>query len=189
MKALGCLALASCALTSKSAPLELRYFSPQTGLEPAAARTGPARARLRLGRLTTSAHLRYAIVHRDSAVESAPYQTLRWTETPDVYVRRSLVHELFDLRRVEQVLEGDAPALDVELVGFEEVVHGARHAGRVEVRYELHDDHRVIARGVAAVERAANGADIEHVVSAIASAMTAVTADVADRTMAELCPN
>ena len=181
---------AACALTSKSAPRELRYFSPEPpadSREPA----GPAlepRAQLRLARIGPGAHLRYAIVHRDSEVELAPYETLRWTEPPDAYVRRAVTRALFDARPIQQAVGGSAPTLEIELVAFEEVVRGAYHAGRVELGYELHDEHRVLARGTIVAERESRGPEIEPVVAAIGSAMTTATGDLADRVTAVLCP-
>ncbi|MGE5180753.1 MAG: ABC-type transport auxiliary lipoprotein family protein [Acidobacteriota bacterium] len=181
--------LAGCALTSKSAPIELRYFTP---LPPAPAAhpvvPGVAHARLRLGRITPSAHLRYPIVHRDSPVELAPYETLRWSEPPDAYVRRALGRALFEARPIDQAIGGAAPTLDVEVVAFEEVRHEARHSGRVELRYVLHDERAVLARGVVAIERDAAGPAIEQVVAAISSALDAAVTQLADRVGAVLSP-
>lgn len=178
------LPLAACALTSRSSPRELRYFSPEAA-DPAAAPPRTAapvgRPTLRLGRIWPAADLRYEIVHRDSPVEVTPYETLRWTEPPDAYVRRALVRALFEAHAIDQVVGGPAPTLDVEVVSFEETVHGARHGGRVELRYELHDEARVLARGTIAIERAATGPQIEAVVAAIGAAMTAAAAQLADR--------
>ncbi len=182
-----CIALASCALTSKSAPVELRYFSPETTSIPAPPSSEP-HARLRVGRITASSNLRYAIVHRDSAVELAPYETLRWTDTPDTYLRRALVRALFESRPLDQAVGGAAPTLDVELLAFEEVVRGDHHGGRVVLRYVLHDDQAVLARGEIAVERAAAGPTIEPVVAAIGAALDAATEKLADRIAGELCP-
>ena len=180
----------ACALTSKSAPRELRYFSPEPPAEAgkAARPAAEPRAQLRLARIVPSAHLRYAIVHRDSEVEVAPYETLRWTEPPDAYVRRSLTHALFEARPIEQAVGGSAPTLEVELVAFEEVVRGTYHAGRVELGYQLHDERRVLARGTVVAERESRGAEIEPVVAAIGTAMTTATGDLADRVTAVLCP-
>jgi ABC-type uncharacterized transport system auxiliary subunit len=179
--------LASCALTSKAAPRELRYFTVETA-QPASRMFEQPKVRVRLGRIAPGAHLRAAIVHRDSAIEETPYETLRWTEMPDAYVRRALVRELFEQRPLDQAIGGDAPALEIELVAFEEVVSGAKHAGRVELRYQLHDEHRVIARGTIVVERDASGPGIEVVVPAIAGALADATAQVADRVVTALCP-
>ena len=183
---------AGCALSSRSAPLEIRYFSPEAPAIPAApaARTAPAapRAPLRLGRITPSAHLRSRIVRRSSSVELDLSETLRWTEDPDAYVRRSLARALFEERGLEQIVGGAAPTLEVELIAFEAVHRADRRAGRVELRYLLHDDRAVLASGDVAVERAARGRAIELVVAAIGDAMAAATAELADRVARRVGP-
>jgi uncharacterized lipoprotein YmbA len=176
MRALAALVLAGCALTSRAAPRELRYFTAEAPT-PAATQTAP-RAQLRLGRISASANLRYAIVRRTSAVEVTPYETLRWTELPDAYVRRALDRALFDERPLTQVVSGDAPTLEVEVIAFEET---ARHGGLVTLRYELRDDRSVIARGTVSAERPAGSPAIEAVVEAIRAAMIAATEDLAGR--------
>jgi ABC-type uncharacterized transport system auxiliary subunit len=171
--------LAACALTSKTPPRELRYFSPPLATDaggPVAA--APACARLRLARVTASAHLRMPIVHRDSAVEVAPYETLRWTEAPDSYARRAIVHAVFERRRLDQAVGGDAPALEVELVAFEEVRRGDARAGRVELRYVVADEHRVRARGTIVREHASD-ASIESIVAALGRALDEAAATLA----------
>jgi cholesterol transport system auxiliary component len=188
MKYLVLLAVAGCALTSKAEPLDIRYFSPERSHGEAAPASAVPRARVRLGRITSSAHLRYHIVHRESAVEVEPYEALRWTEQPELYVRRALAHALFETEPLEQAVGGTAPTLDVELVAFEEVRHGSARAGRVELRFELHDEHHVLARGSAIAERPAPGATIEQVVPAIGAAMETSTGTVAERVAAVLCP-
>lgn len=187
MRSIAFVTLAACALAQKSEPRELRYFTPEH-----AARAeelladGQPRMALRLGRIVAAADLRLAIVHRDSPHELAMYDTLRWTEPPDIYARRALVRELFAHRAIDQVVGGRAPTLDLELVAFEELVHGERHAGRVELRYELHDEHRVLARDTISVTRWARGPDIEAVVTAIGAAMDAAAEAVADRVAQQL---
>jgi cholesterol transport system auxiliary component len=176
------LVVAGCALVSRSPPLELRYFSPEAAVPAApAAPAGAARPRLRLGRVEPDANLRYAIVHRDSPVELSPYETLRWTDTPDVYVRRALSRALFEARPLEQAVGGEAPTLEVDVVAFEEVRRGASSAGRVELRYELRDARRVVARGTVAAELPAPDGAIEHVVPAIGAAMDRATDELATR--------
>jgi uncharacterized lipoprotein YmbA len=168
--------LAGCALTSKSAPRELRYFAPpaQT-VEP----TATTHARLRIGRVTPSALLRERIVYRASTVELDRYESLRWTDAPDVYVRRALSAALF--ATFAQAVDGAAPVLDVDVVAFEELRRGDRRLGCVELRYTLEDDTHVIARGTVAIERDATGASIDAVVIAIGAALDAAAGELADR--------
>lgn len=181
MKIFAILVLAGCALTSRAPPRELRYFTPESGVRETPRVTGAPRAQLRIGRITASANLRYAIVHRESSVEVAPYETLRWTEMPDAYVRRALDHALFDERPLAEVVSGDAPTLEVEVIAFEEVARGAQHGGWVALRYELRDDRAVIARGTVSAERAAASPAIEPVVAAIHAAMISATEELAGR--------
>jgi ABC-type uncharacterized transport system auxiliary subunit len=171
--------LAGCALTSRSAPLEVRYFAPPSHPTAAAApRTsaGP----LRLGRITPSSLLRERIVHRDSDVELVPYETLRWSDRPETYVRRALARALFDTGAFEQALGGGGPVLDVDVISFEELRRGPARFGRVALGYQMHDDHRVLAHGVVAIERPA-GPGIEGVVAAIGGALDAAAAELAHR--------
>ena len=171
--------LVGCALTSKSTPEDIRYFSPELDPAPAAQASADApRARVRFARLTSSTNLRRRIVHRESRVETDEYETLRWTENPEEYVRRSLESALLE-RRVEQAMGGNAPALDVEVVGFEAIAQGARRGGRVEIRYRLRDESSVLASGDVTVERDAAGTDFDGIVIAIGTAMDAATAQVA----------
>ena len=170
--------VASCALTSKSVPKEQRYFSADVQPHGGGEHAGPARA-LRLGRIVLAPHLRGAIVHRDSDVELAPYETLRWSDAPDVYVSNALRGELFDARSFAQAVAGDTPVLEVEVVAFEEVRRGSQRTGRVELRYVLRDDEHVLARGTAVAERVATSPAIEAVVTSIRAALDAAADDLA----------
>jgi ABC-type uncharacterized transport system auxiliary subunit len=172
------LLLASCALTSRSRPLELRYFAPPT--HPIAIGSNAAPVALRLGRITPSSLLRAKIVHRDSEVELVPYETMRWSEEPETYVRRALVRALFDTRAFEQAVGGDAATLDVDVLSFEEARHDNHRFGRVVLQYQLRDDRRVVAHGTVEIERPA-GAGIEGAVAAIGDALDAATAELAKR--------
>jgi len=117
-------ALGGCALTDKSDPLEIRYFTPQSSGGSAPAQTAvPAAAEslgLSLGRVRASAYLRERIAFRASANELGFYEGLRWTERPESYLRRALSSSLFEQRGLEQVLAGPGATLEVELISFEE---------------------------------------------------------------------
>jgi ABC-type uncharacterized transport system auxiliary subunit len=177
--------LAGCALTSKATPTELRYFSPETvTTHPADARTSDP-PRLRVGRITSTANLRYRIVHRESPVETGEYETLRWADTPDVFVRRSLVDALFH-GRLEQATGGPDPTLDVEVVVFEQVRGERVHGGRVELRYQLRDGRSVLASDVVTVERHARDSGIDADIVAIGAAMDTATAQIASAVAARL---
>jgi uncharacterized lipoprotein YmbA len=178
--------LSGCALTSKATPVDFRYFSPEAmNAHPAKREAGPA---LRLGRITSSATLRTRIVHRDSEWELGTYETLRWTDNPEVYVRHALSRALFDETPLTPAVGGSAPAVDVEVSAFEEVRRGRARAGRVQLRWVLHDDRSTLGSGVITSEKDAAGDDIEHVVAAIASAMNDASGRVASAVAKEMKP-
>jgi ABC-type uncharacterized transport system auxiliary subunit len=177
------LLLAGCALTAKSKPLEIEYYAPVIATTQAEKPRGPL-PRLRLGRIEPSSYLRTEIAYRSSAVEVGLYDTRRWTDSPDVYVERSLEHALFDQRPIEQVTGGEATTLEVDVLAFEEVV--APSGGRVQLAYRLRDDDLVVASGVVTVKRVARGVGFPAVVTAIGAALDAATAQVADAVLKHL---
>ena len=179
--------LAGCAITAKSQPLEFRYFSPAPSARDAAHTGEPPCARLRLGRVTPGAYLQFRIAHRESAVELDLYETLRWTERPDTYVRRALSDALFEHQPLAQALADDAVTLEIDVIAFEEVQRQGRHGGRVQLGYALRDARNVLDRGVVTFERDARGAAIEHVVTAIGAALEAASAEVARRVRLQVC--
>ena len=103
-RALAILALcAGCALTAKSEPRELRYFSPPIAEADAVA--GVPCGRIRLGRIVANDQLRLPIEHRVSAVELVPYDSLRWTERPDVFARRAITRAVYARPPVDGIPE------------------------------------------------------------------------------------
>jgi ABC-type uncharacterized transport system auxiliary subunit len=163
------------ALTEKSEPGIVRYFSVQTvGI---AAHVEGASVRVRLGRVTSSANLRRRIVRRRSEVELDAYDSWRWTENPEDYVTRALYQELQPL---ELTSATSAPILDVDVVAFEEVDMRHQRSGRVALIYRLYDDRRVLAHGVIAPERTASSDSIEAVVAAIGDAMRTAVAQMSN---------
>jgi len=177
--------VAGCALTSKATPREPRYFAPELAT-PARTAATPC-GEIRLGRVDAADALRLPIVRRVSAVELVPYETMRWTELPDAYATRALVGTLFAARRLAEAVSGPAPTLDVEVTAFEEVEVGPRRGARVELRYELYDDRRVLARGVVEREQAASMSSIDGVVAATAAALVMASDELADRVVATVC--
>lgn len=188
MRAVWALWLTGCALVSRSAPVEHRYFSPEPVAVAAEHGGAACGARLRLGRVTPSAHLESRIAHRESPVEIELYDTRRWTERPDDYVRRALARQLFEVRGLVQSTSRRDPTLEVEVLGFEEARVAGRAGGRVQLIYQLRDD-AVLARGEITRQRAARGADIAQVVAAIGAAMTDASSELAGRVADALCAN
>lgn len=176
--------LAACALMKKSEPVDVHYFTPAVATNtPSRAHQAP-RARVRLGRISASSHLRYAIAQRTSPNELVLYELDRWTDTPDVYARRSLERALFQARPIEQATGGGGYSLDVDVLAFEEV--RARRAGRVQLRYRLRDENTVIASDVVTVVRASRSATLADIAVAIGAALDAATAQIAERVLATL---
>lgn len=173
--------LGACALTSKSKPLEIEYYAPPVE---EAAETAPPKqagaAKVRLRRVESGSHLRSRIAYRTSDVQLNFYDARRWTEPPDVYVRRALEQALYE--RGVLVTGGVAIDLEVEVIAFEQLE--AERAGRVALRYRLVDRRDVIAEDEVDVSRPAGG-DFTSLVSAIGDALDAacelLAADVIDR--------
>ena len=97
---------------------------------------------LRLGRIESWSHLRERMVVRRSAQELIYQDGRRWTERPDVYLRRALSLALFERRGLAEVRLGRAITLEVELTAFEEVQHPPEAEERVRLQafYSLHDE-------------------------------------------------
>jgi ABC-type uncharacterized transport system auxiliary subunit len=181
IRAIAVVALVGCSLTQPVTPRELRYFTLVTTME--ATRPAPC-ARVRLGRVSASPAFGVAIQHRLSAVEVQPYETLRWSDPPEVYVRRSLARALFGSHPLDQGLTG-SPVLDIELVAFEHAA-GAP-AGTVTIAYQLRDDEHVVARGQVSTTRPAASHEIEAIVAAIGTALDATSEQLAEKVVAARC--
>jgi ABC-type uncharacterized transport system auxiliary subunit len=179
MKTFALAFLTGCVLTSKTPALEIRYFSPPE--QAAAPGSIEQPIEVRLGRVTASSHLRYRIAHRESRVELELYETLRWAERPDDYVRRALDRALFDEGGFTRAATGPAAEIEVEVTAFEEVHRAGRTFGRVELRFHLATENCVLAAETIAVEREATGSDIAGSVAAIGDALSIAASDVAAR--------
>lgn len=185
-----CTSLAGCALTAKGEPLRPRYFSPET-IEPAArALRAPASSlELRLGRVVAGSSLREQIAYRDSDHELGFYEERRWTERPEVYLRRSLAHALFEERGATRVVSGAAPTLEVELTAFEEV-RAPAHKARLQAIAILHDERIgrfeqtiTVERPIAPVPDARKD---ESLVQALSEALAQAVAEISDHVLAQL---
>jgi hypothetical protein len=188
MRGLGFVLLlaSACALTSRGETLQIRYFSAEPAMPAPATPVGPAVAQLRLDEVLESSNLDTEIMHRVSSVEAGSYEELRWNEPPSRYVKRALSYELFELRPLEQILSGPGPALDVQVIAFEQVATGGRPGGRVTLVYRLSGERAVLARGTVTKTAPARSAQIGDVVVAIRTAMMAAAVEVADRVLAAL---
>jgi ABC-type uncharacterized transport system auxiliary subunit len=145
-----------CALTSKSDPTLLRYYSldaPRPREHPAGSpATGSPPLQLRLGRVNAASYIRDRIAFRDSSVEVGYYDDLRWTEKPEAFVRRDLARALFEDEGVQEVVGGVGPTLDVDVDSFEEL-REPKHVALVALSWQLRDDTVVLLRQTIKVER------------------------------------
>jgi len=180
----GALALAGCALLGKSDPVVWRYFSPEYDGAPAAAPPLPG-PQLRLGRVQAWPHLRERMVVRRADRELSYREDRRWTERPEVYLRRALSRTLFEERGLIESLSGRAVTLEVELLAFEEVVQPRR--ARWQAHFLLRDDHLALLAGTVAEERpVGDGEEAAALAEALSQAMRAGVTRIADRVVEAL---
>ena len=181
---------AGCALTSRSEPLRVRYYT----LDSTPAHRLPGASRpieLRLGRIEASGHLGEEIAFRNGQHELEFYDDLRWSEKPQEYLRRALTRALFQERGLTRAYSGMAPTLDVELVEFEEW-RKPQPEVRLQAIVTLHDERRSQLEETITVERPIKGASAtaehsaEATAAALSAAMSEAVAGLADRVIAKL---
>lgn len=182
--------LPSCALLTKNAPIQPRYFSPD--LSPAgeaiAVSATSGEGRLRLGRVLSGAHLRERMVYRTSSEEMGFYDRRRWTERPEVYLRRALSQALFESGGLTRAVSGSAPHLDAELTAFEEI-RGDEHRVRVQIVMKLDGVLGGSLTETVTVEREVAGSDHEEpapVVRALAAALAEAVGRIQQEVLAQL---
>lgn len=175
--------VSGCALTSKGDALAIRWYTPEAAKAQltSASTGGPvaeAAPQLELGRVTSGINLREKIAYRDAAFEEGFYEDKRWTERPEVYVRRELEHALYEEHGMRRALAAQAPALEVEVLAFEEVIGpGPSHAARVQLKAVVHDEQQALLEKTYTVERPvdANAKSFAGVVQAMSLALDAAT--------------
>ncbi len=184
---LGVAALPGCALFGKNEPVVSRYFTPEYDGAPRAATT-PAGPPLRLGAVEGWSHLRERMVTRSAARELGYAEGRRWTERPEVYLRRALARTLFEERGVVEALSGRAVTLEVELIAFEELERP--HRVRLQAGLVLRDHLAGLLRETVTVEEPVPGGDagdpMPAVVEAYARVLRAGVTQIADRVVARL---
>ena len=167
-----------------------RYFTPEYALETLAAPQALADLRLRLGRVTAWSHLRERMVVRSSDQEIRYYDDRRWTERPEIYLRRALSGELFQERGLVHVISGPAPTLEVELASFEEIQSASDHRARLVAHLVLYDERVGRLEETVTVEapvRAAPEPDRGRAVAeALSLALRTGVAQIADHVVAKL---
>ena len=183
----GAVALSGCALLGKNDPLVPRYFTPEfEGDAPWALVRSDLQ--LRLGRVEGWSHVRERMAARNSARELFYYEDRRWTERPEIYLRRALSRTLFEERGLIASLSGRAVTLDVELIAFEEIEQP--HKARMQALLVLRDDRIGLLEETITVEQPV--AETEQadqaraVVDALSQALQAGVIRIADRVVAKL---
>jgi cholesterol transport system auxiliary component len=183
----GAVALSGCALLGKNDPLVPRYFTPEfEGDAPRA--LGRSDLQLRLGRVEGWSHVRERMAARNSARELFYYEDRRWTERPEIYLRRALSRTLFEERGVVASLSGRAVTLDVELIAFEEIEQP--HKARMQALLVLRDDRIGLLEETITVEqpvaKTEQADQARAVVDALSQALQAGVTRIADRVVAKL---
>jgi len=183
--------LVGCALTSKADAISPRYFSPQP--QSALHSTKAVNAfELRLGAVTSAAHLDDRMAYRIGRSEMGFYDDQRWTENPEAYLRRALERDLFEERGLSRIVSGTAPILDVELTAFEEL-RGKPARVRVTLGFVLRDDRRSFAERTLDLERPVVQQDGSDPAQALAETLTATLSDavrqLGDEVVAKLAAN
>jgi cholesterol transport system auxiliary component len=184
-----------CALLSKGDPGAARFFSlerepdrPGATLAVASGSRGDP-VELRVGRVTGAPHLEERLVFRGSAYEINYYRERRWTEPPELCLKRLLERMLFEKRGLRHVVGGAGPTLDVQLTAFDEIRFPQRLA-RVQVIASLHDERLVLWEETLTVDRLVveegNGDLALETVEALGEAMQTAVDRVADSVVREL---
>jgi len=189
LAALALLAAGCPALLTKSAPAEIRYFTPEgvAAPGPAAAADDPApELQLRLARVNAASYIEDRIAFRDAGAEVGYYRDRRWADPPESYLRRALSRALFEERRLREIVSGRGPSLEVELHVFEEL-RAPRHVARIAITWRLRGDRTVLVQRTVTVEHPiAAGAPDDEAAAAIAAAMAIALGDLVDRVVPDV---
>ena len=130
-----------CALTSRSEPMQVRYFTLEDSARSMPPTRGNSALELRLGRVDASGDLGDELAVRTGRNEIEYREDQRWTEKPEQFLRRGLERALFQERGLTRAYSGIVPTLDVELVELAEV-EGQQPKAQVRALAHLHDDRR-----------------------------------------------
>jgi cholesterol transport system auxiliary component len=184
-----------CALFSKGDPGAARFFS--INREPD--RPGSVTAKLsgvreeplelRLGRVTGAQYIEERLVFRDSANELGYYRERRWTEPPELFLKRLLAHALFEERGLRHVVGGSGPTIDVQLTALDEI-RAPQRLARAQVVARLHVEHLVLWEEILTVDlpviEKKDGDLAVATVEALGKAMQAVVDQIAESVVYEL---
>jgi len=181
------MAFSGCALLSKGELGTRRFYSLDEVGSLERAKVDATGAELRLGRVTAGACGSELMMVRQSPFEIVFDDERRWSERPEVSLRRALSRELFEKLGLRSVVRGGGPVLEVELLDFEEV-RGPPHVGRVTVAWSLSDERVVSMQQTLRVERAIvpSAREGDAVAEAIGAAMREAVEAMGERVRAEL---
>jgi cholesterol transport system auxiliary component len=172
-----------CAFFGKNAPVVPRYFAPEVETPAKSSETRPSSdKRLRLGRIQAGTHLHERMAYRTSTEEVGYYMERRWTERPEIYLRRALSRSLFEVRGVTRAVSGAAPTLEAELVAFDEI-KGTEHKVRVQIVMSLDDVTMGSMERTITVEQEVESSDKDDpqpVVQALGRALSDAVAQICD---------
>jgi len=161
---------AGCSLFPDPAPPP-RYYVPPIPASSTGTidRSGP---KLRLRNVTAADHLDRRMVWNTGGTEVGYHEQHRWADSPDEYLWRALMIELFAERGMHRADSGLVPVLDVWLLRFEEITGPMRQA-RVEIGVSLVDPERLslLARAFE-VRVDVRGDDMADVAEAMGRALT-----------------
>jgi cholesterol transport system auxiliary component len=170
-----------CALLGKNEPVLSHYYTPEYDGAVAAA-PSPSGPRLRLGRVEGWSHLRERMVLRSGDRELTYLEGRRWTERPEVYLRRALARTLFEERGVVEAVTDRVVTLEVELIAFEELERP--HRVRLQVGVVLRDHRTSLLHETITTEQAVVEGDEGHpraLIAAYSQALRAGVTLIADR--------
>jgi cholesterol transport system auxiliary component len=176
-----------CALLSRGSSVDLRWYTPElVRSQPGSAERQPG-CELRLGRVKSGTDLGRFIAYSDGLHEIGYYESRRWTERPEAYVRRAVERALFEDGSFQRALTGAAPTLDIEVVEFEEVKAPTTHAARIALRVALSSTDRVVLERTVAVSEPVPGGDFDGFVAAMSGALNTTASEIA-RAVSEARP-
>jgi uncharacterized lipoprotein YmbA len=128
------------------------------------------------------------MVVRSAGQELLFSEDLRWTEPPEVYLRRALSRALFEEQSVVQVMSGRGVTLEVELIAFEEL--SEKQLVRLQALIVLHDERTGLLEETVTVELPVKPtAKAEHplaVVDALSLALQTGVSRITERVVAKL---
>ncbi len=168
--------LVACLATND--PAHIRYFAVEVpDPAPSAPRT---ELRFRLRHASSAVHLRERMVWRRSEVEYGFAEDRRWTEAPITYVERALLDELVVARGLTRSEALSVPALDVELLAFDELL-APSHAARISFALRLiTPDGSVLLDRTIVAQDPIEGRAAEAVAQAMSRALAAASHSAAD---------